>query len=52
MTLLWFCLLNVFFVFFNSNANNKLGLNNRQGFLMQMKNLLNKVQCRYNRIVK
>ncbi|XP_048580556.1 uncharacterized protein LOC5518663 isoform X2 [Nematostella vectensis] len=25
-----------------SNANNKLGLNNRQGFLMQMKNLLNK----------
>lgn len=27
-----------------SNANNKLGLNNRQGFLMQMKNLLNKVQ--------
>lgn len=28
---------------FDSNANNKLGLNNRQGFLMQMKNLLNKV---------
>ncbi|KAK3701599.1 hypothetical protein QZH41_019907 [Actinostola sp. cb2023] len=27
-----------------SNANNKLGLNNRQGFLMQMKTLLNKVQ--------
>ena len=27
-----------------SNANNKLGLNNRQGFLIQMKNLLNKVQ--------
>ncbi|XP_029199657.2 uncharacterized protein LOC114964483 isoform X1 [Acropora millepora] len=27
-----------------SNANNKLGLNNRQGFLVQMKNLLNKVQ--------
>ena len=31
----------------NSNANNKLGLNNRQGFLMQMKNLLNKVQLRH-----
>ena len=28
---------------FGSNANNKLGLNNRQGFLVQMKNLLNKV---------
>ena len=26
-----------------SNRNNKLGLNNRQGFLMAMKNIFNKV---------
>lgn len=26
------------------NTNNKLGLNNRQGFLVQMKNLLTKVR--------
>ena len=28
-----------------SNENNKLGLNNRQGFLMAMKNIFTKVGC-------
>lgn len=30
-----------------SNRNNKLGLNNRQGFLMAMKNIFNKVPEKY-----
>jgi len=28
-----------------NNEHNKLGLNQRQGFLMAMKNMFNKVQC-------
>lgn len=30
-----------------NNEDNKLGLNNRQGFLMAMKNMFSKVKCHY-----